>query len=192
MSHHLVFEISSWWHCGSGQGSGAGLNALVLRDGDGLPYLPGRTIKGLVRECVQKAEIWKHLSKDISLHMFGSETLISKPHPAETVAGKLTFANAVLDWPVAHHQSKKALAALFGELHATAIEVKTGQAANQSLRAIEVCVPVTLRAKVEGLENPEYLDALKKALPLLRGLGLGRNRGLGQVHVILEETHATS
>ena len=39
------------WHCGSGLAAGADTDELVIKDRNGLPYVPGRTIKGLLREA---------------------------------------------------------------------------------------------------------------------------------------------
>ena len=44
------FSILSYWHAGSGQGRSAVSDALVQNDRNGLPFLPGRTVKGLLRE----------------------------------------------------------------------------------------------------------------------------------------------
>ena len=45
-------EFFSYWHCGSGQTAGADVDELVVRDVSGLPFVPGRTLKGLLREAV--------------------------------------------------------------------------------------------------------------------------------------------
>ena len=42
-------EFFSYWHCGSGLAAGADVDELAIKDGDGLPYVPGRTVKGLLR-----------------------------------------------------------------------------------------------------------------------------------------------
>ena len=51
----LRFEIQSFWHAGSGRGDGAVADATVLRSRAGLPILPGRTVKGLLREACDLA-----------------------------------------------------------------------------------------------------------------------------------------
>ena len=48
-----TIEFYSDWHCGSGLASGAEADAVVIKDRDGLPYVPGKTIKGLVREAFE-------------------------------------------------------------------------------------------------------------------------------------------
>lgn len=51
----LKITLHGYWHAGSGRGEGPGADASVVRDGAGLPYLPGRTLKGLLREAVRRA-----------------------------------------------------------------------------------------------------------------------------------------
>lgn len=51
VTYHLKFY--SEWHCGSGLGAGADVDALVVKDKNKLPYVPGKTIKGLIREAVE-------------------------------------------------------------------------------------------------------------------------------------------
>lgn len=48
-----TIEFYSQWHCGSGLSAGADVDALVVKDKDDMPYVPGKTIKGLVREAVE-------------------------------------------------------------------------------------------------------------------------------------------
>ena len=45
-------KLHTYWHCGSGLAAGADVDLLVIKDKDGLPYIPGKTIKGLLREAV--------------------------------------------------------------------------------------------------------------------------------------------
>ena len=35
------------WHCGSGTSAGADVDELVVKDKNGMPYIPGKTLKGL-------------------------------------------------------------------------------------------------------------------------------------------------
>lgn len=48
----LVFERS--WRIGSGQAAGRHLDELVLTDGNGLPFVPGSTLRGLVADAVRR------------------------------------------------------------------------------------------------------------------------------------------
>ena len=41
------------WHAGSGLSSGAEADAVVIKEDKNLPYLPGKTIKGLVKDALK-------------------------------------------------------------------------------------------------------------------------------------------
>ena len=49
----IKIEFFSPWHCGSGLSAGADADSLVIKDINGLPFIPGKTIKGLIREAVE-------------------------------------------------------------------------------------------------------------------------------------------
>jgi len=78
----VTFDIHSYWRAGTGRGAGALLDELVHRDGYGLPGLPGRTVKGLLRDAVCRAELWGHIAKDSTVCWFGGASCL-KP-TAET------------------------------------------------------------------------------------------------------------
>ena len=184
----------------SPNGSGNLLNALVVKDAADLPILPGRTVKGLVRDAVWKAETWGHLPEGASERLCGRSTILKPAHPNECEPGALAFDNATLPADLAawlsHSSQKETREGLFGELHATAIEVESSRAVSGSLRGIEVTVPLVLRADLDVIypdRAGDWMNELKTALPLLRGLGGSRHRGLGRVVVTLEEVdHATA
>jgi hypothetical protein len=54
----LRLDIHSYWHPGTGRGDGASADAVVNEDALGLPTLPGRTLKGLLRAAFSN---WVHL-----------------------------------------------------------------------------------------------------------------------------------
>ena len=54
MNIKYKIKFYSDWHCGSGLSSGADLDLLVIKDKDGLPFVPGKTIKGLLLEAVEE------------------------------------------------------------------------------------------------------------------------------------------
>ncbi len=68
----LRFSLSSYWHIGSGVGAEAVADAQVLRDGDGLPLVPGRTVKGLLREAMELATRSGRVAADRPVRWFGS------------------------------------------------------------------------------------------------------------------------
>ena len=52
MDINYEIHFHSYWHCSSGLSAGADIDTLVLKNADNLPYVPGRTMKGLVRDAI--------------------------------------------------------------------------------------------------------------------------------------------
>ena len=74
-TYQIQFQITSYWQAGTGRSGGALVDSLVNKDINGLPFLPGRTIKGLLRQAVSSVEQWGHIPPDSTYHFFGSDPL---------------------------------------------------------------------------------------------------------------------
>jgi len=205
----LTLFLHDYWHCATGRTERVGSGAQVVRK-DGLPFVPGRTLRGLLREAVRQAELFGHLKAGATDWLFGQEgsgqprseeDLVEKRHgttPGALVVDDATLPKAWRDWARTRERSHEGLDPLdlMGEtLHATRID-REGQVADKTLRAMEVMPPMTLTAPVAydvpprclvpcWDTKPDWRVVLKTALPLLRGLGSHRNRGLGRVTVTL-------
>jgi CRISPR/Cas system CSM-associated protein Csm3 (group 7 of RAMP superfamily) len=199
--YNLRFDIQSYWHVGSGRCRGV-LEALVHKNPAGLPFLPGRTVKGLLRDAVYRAEQWGHIPPKTTHCFFGSEAVEKDRALFETEAGALGVSDAVLPTDIETWLSHPAInpqlrQVLFQQLSANTIDPATGSANPQSLRTIEVAIPLPLTARLEviqptRLDNWEqgrkhWIDCLKPCLSLIRAIGSSRSRGLGRVSVTLEE-----
>jgi len=55
-----------------------------------------------------------------------------------------------------------------------------GIAVDDSLREIEVVIPITLQGEILDIPSQEDCDKLSKALKMIKRMGLNRNRGLGR------------
>lgn len=168
-------EFFSNWHCGSGQSAGADADELVVKDPDGLPFIPGKTIKGLLREAVASV-----------LHFGGSDdmTLVDALFGSENQQGKLYFTNASLSEALTQHikssEEPSVLSSmLYQTLSSTAIG-DDGLAKDHSLRRIQTTIPCTLYGEIRGLESEEQEALMEDALHFVKRLGLGRNRGYGR------------
>lgn len=191
----LILDIRSFWHPGTGRGAGTALDTVTHRDSAGLPVLPGRTLKGLLRDAVARAAMlgW-YDGADPSHLLFGWRP--SEPGetcPADLPArGALRVSDAALPQEIAAYlmATPKLLPGLYRTHFCTAVDYATGTAKEKSLRGEEMIVPLELVAQmteVPGAKPPtEWPDTLGLALPLLRGLGTQRNRGLGRVVAKLE------
>ena len=201
----LKIEFLDFWHAGTGIGKGALVDALVEKDSKGLPYLPGKTIKGILREAIRGAVEFKWIDEDSENQLFGTrstaqtsketETNLSRH---ETKAGLIQISDAtiepgVYEWFVANQDK---IPHLFKNIYQTSIkhteDTETnfgwGTAVDGSLRGLEVTVPMTLFAEIDVVDSKEQsrvIDAINKSLSLVTAMGAGRSRGLGRVNVAL-------
>lgn len=166
------------WHCGAGLSAGADVDALVVKDKHGLPYVPGRTIKGLLREQVELINSVQGLSKEDSVNeAFGIE---GKQEGTLFVSNaQLTEAerNSIVAGNLAEY--------LYRSQAFTAID-DTGIAKDHSLRKLEVVVPCTLEGTIEGIPNDLYKEVCM-GLKLIKRFGTHRSRGLGRCEFVIKE-----
>lgn len=180
----IRIEFFSQWNCSSGLSAGADADSLVIKDADGLPYIPGKTIKGLVREAVEDYVSLSGLSLSVD-ESFGRDA--GKSDEELPQKGCLFFGNATLE----DGESQTILAEglsdyLYRNRVSTAIDDKTGIALDHSLRSIQTTVPCTLYANVMHVSD-ELLQVLEPALGLIKCMGMGRNRGMGRCRFSIEK-----
>lgn len=173
-------DFFSNWHCGSGLAAGADVDALVIRDSQGLPYVPGRTLKGLLREAVEKLfpgndslDLLFGISGDMDSHQVGC----------------LFFGNATLPDSESRYILENDLSLhLFQTFASTAIDEKTGLADAHSLRKIETVIPCILEGEILNVPE-EGVNLLKDAMAFIKRMGSGRNRGYGRCTISIIGTY---
>ena len=202
----LVVEILDYWHSGSSRGSGVGAAAACLTDKKGLPYLPGRHLKGLLRDAVRRCPLvtehapgWE--PQKIVQRLFGSQGFKTVPGVEgtqvieQTKQGALAFSDARLPRALRQRlggRDRTLVPHLFAGLAQTAVAHDRGAAKAGSLRRTEVAVPLTLTATIEweeaGGAAPDlpWQAILSDALPLVMAVGRQRSRGLGRCRMRLE------
>ncbi|MGE0705160.1 MAG: RAMP superfamily CRISPR-associated protein [Vicinamibacterales bacterium] len=199
----LKITFSGYWRSGSG-GSGAGdVDAAAGRDRDGLPYVPGRQLKGLVREAGERLVTasfngWDR--KRVGL-LFG-EPFSSETPIRMSVPGVLDFRNGRLPSIVreAVRADSSLASLLFTRVSSTAIDPLTGAAKSGTLRSLEVAVPQTLFAlvrwapdarlmvetasinEIEQLQK-SWVECLDDAAALVLAIGADRSDGYGRAIV---------
>lgn len=202
----LVVEILDYWHVGSSRGSGVAADAVCLRDRHGLPYLPGRQLKGLLRDAVHHCPlVVEHVpdrTRDQVVELlFGTEGFVTVGEAGErqavetTVRGALGVSDARLPEAIRTYLARDTAghlrAHLFAAMTQTAVDHDRGAAFAGSLRRTEVAVPLELRAGLEWLDSPEVEEAvpwqalIADALPLVNAIGRHRSRGLGRCRLSL-------
>src|SRR5699024_5314052 len=125
----LILDIHGWWQPGTGLGSGAHLDELAHVDGDGLPELPGRTLKGLLRDASARAEQLEWIEHGLTDRVSGRR---DDSEDGRTAPGCLRVSSARLPegerrW-LASAPGAAARAQLFAEISSTAIERRSGSA----------------------------------------------------------------
>ncbi len=203
IDYRLRFE--EYWRVGSGEGAGRHLDALVRRDGYGLPFVPGTTIRGVVRDAVGVvAELTQVVLCDGTLKKEG--TLCGVRGPAGPCPRCVLFGSPYREggtsWQPArlelessamgvgdrrHRLSKQVLyePALVVRAHPrTAVDLRSGRADDEKLFTTEEANrELTLSGHIDLLETVGSLEValLVAGLRWVRELGGGRRRGLGAV-----------
>lgn len=170
------------WHAGSGLSSGAEADAVVIKDSNGFPYIPGKTIKGLFVDAFQDFNELgiEGFDSNTFKNLFGSmdkDTKVTSP-------GSLFFSNLILSEEEKTAIGQDHVDYLFRNIASTAIDAKTGVAKPTSLRVMEVCLPLSLEGYIQGIS-----DSDRKLIGLLakyiRSIGSNRNRGFGRCSIKL-------
>lgn len=185
----LFYKVTflTWWHCGSGQAAGPDVDELTIKDSNGHPFVPGRTMKGLLRDACQQMGDYgmSGMDADRINTVFGYYDENDAGYPAK---GDAFFSDLVL--PVADQRKIAAdqtlCNAMYSSIVATAIG-EDGIAKDHSLRKIQVTVPCELYGMIANVSE-EDIDMLENAMKFIKRMGLGRNHGLGRCKVELIET----
>ena len=184
----MIFNIVSYWHIGSGNAEGANLDATVLKTSEGLPFIPGKTIKGLLREAVTTLEDIGKIDKNVSVSLFGTqnsqETSRYKTIPGTVIVNDATLGSQFKKWAESNREKIKML---YRFIPSTSIN-QDGVSTDKFLRRIEVTIPLVLFSEIEiSKEAQKYQMNLYDAANLVRFIGSHRHRGLGRTKLTLKE-----
>lgn len=185
-----TINFFSEWHTGSGLTSGSDLDSLVIRDKNGLPYIPGKTLKGLLKEAAKELIELGKCDLIFTNLIFGSPSveLENNSEPSDdredyqARQGLCFFSNATLSEELSLVVKTKQLSSFFyRSLASTAIEEKSGVAKKHSLRIMETTIPCLLNAEITDFpDKPELKAQIDSCFKWIKRLGQNRNRGLGR------------
>jgi|SRR5690554_913695 len=186
MSKRIIYQIEfyNYWHSGSGLSGTTYADSIVNKTNRNLPYIPGKTLKGLLRDAAENIHKLnsKLVSEDFIEHVFGKRIEEDRNNIARLEdEGKVFFTNAMLSEKLSDRISNgtpNLSESLYTIISSTKID-KSGQAADGSLRQLEVTIPLTLYASIEHFPE-EYLLELEYCLGWIKEMGQNRNRGLGK------------
>ena len=171
----LTVTFYDYWHCGAGESAGSKADALVLKDEHNLPYIPGKTLKGHIREMAETLD--NH--EDFVNRCFGRSTFGESMPPTATKEreGKCYFGNAVLKESI----TPELIPYLYTTITSTAI-ASNGIAKTGTLREIETVVPLSLKAYITNVPT-EYQVQMCQAIRQVKRIGLNRTRGWGRCEI---------
>jgi len=198
MKYNLTYTLTflDYWHISSGLSGGAKIDSSVIKDEDGIAYVSGKTIKGLAREMAE-------IDKDCIFinRCFGSSSNDGKDGKKKDIcyskeekgkSGTCYFTNATVNPTTKNPTTKEQIISnkLQDNLYDVIASTKIGQkdrenevegiAVDNSLREIEVTIPIELTGKIRDIDSKEDFEKLKKSLQMIKRMGLNRNRGLGR------------
>ena len=202
----LELTFTSDWHIGTGAGIPGSVDRQVLRDGDGLPYVPGKTLTGILRDAAE----WVADTRDqleggdrwqkALISLFGEQPEnyynMNIPAPREAQSAKIGVGSARLGKDVrrciigadrAGKDSGLTLSSALVQVHpGVKIDPATGRAKDDHLFSTErarwdcaLYADVTiLDGKLDKLD-PDEEALLDDAIKAVRRIGGKRRRGAG-------------
>ncbi len=188
-----------------GDGLAGSVNAEVQHDENGLPYLAGKTLKGLMTAACAEILFGMEQSTDVSRdtlkrYQGSAQNLFGKAGSDRGSIGLLHFGDACLpealrlsvarDIQDRHYRPLDALESLTTLRRQTAMDPVTGAPLKNSLRTIRVILrSIQLDARLSTLGNlePRDLALLAACAKALRRAGAHRGRGLGKITVDLTD-----
>lgn len=175
MEIRYTLQLISDWHVSNGLTGGSKTDNLFSKNNNQLPEIPGKTIKGLLRDAldeINKVQPDRCTKKEID-ELFGI-----KDQEGTQRIDTAYFSNAKLVEDKDEIIINNLQSFLYRNMSSTAID-KHGLAVDKSLRSMEVCMPITLEGHISDVKE-EQGELLKMAMQWTRQLGMKRNRGFGK------------
>ncbi len=189
---HIRITFLSDWQISTGLGDSYRADAVLVRDADGFPYVPGRALKGALREGARRLGQCRDDLRQAEYFFWGSRS----DAPDANVSGRLRVSAATL--PASLKQQVKDLPearALLDDLtilHRQTAVTPEGTARTGSLRSTECAIAgLELEAELTVPPCPQADDAWLRnyfaaVCAAVKSIGGKRSRGLGQCVLSLD------
>lgn len=190
----LEIKLESDTALGRGDGVAGLVNAEVQHEPSGLPFLGGKTLKGLLTATC--GEILYALEQSVAINEWDNvaKSIFGQPGSKRASRGKLHVGGAYLPddlrqavaEDIANNQLTRedVLASITVMRRQTAMDAERGTPLDNSLRTIRVVLRETkFTARLDFLTAPtdDELALLSACVKGLRRIGTNRNRGMGRV-----------
>ncbi|MCD1276656.1 RAMP superfamily CRISPR-associated protein [Streptococcus sinensis] len=188
----LTIELKSDMCCGTGTGDGVQFDTVSAYNDYGLPYIPAKRLKGLLREQAEFLIACDPKNKGFVEILFGkgeqAGALIVNNAEVKDVSNlKEDLDKLFKSQPSLYNPSAVAEYYTVAR-HAT--QMKNGVAKPKSLRTIGAVPSGTIfeaTLYLDDSSSSEKVEFLRKCAKLLRHIGLNRTRGYGEAVCTLEE-----
>lgn len=186
MESELHISFFSDWHCGSGLGESHLADAVICRDTDGIPIIPGRAVKGALREGAWRLCALGGDYEQAASLLFGSVSYGG----AIPQAGHLYVASARLPQEIrdylrslSYKDRTRNVSHMVTRRSCTAL--RDGVAAYGSLRTLECGIPGLAFVSRLTFDLPEtetswLLPYMAAVCAAVKSMGADRARGLGR------------
>lgn len=195
MEAELHISFVSDWHCGSGLGESHLADAVLNRDADGVPVIPGRAVKGALREGAWRlGALGGDYARALTL-LFGSDSQFAD----EKHAGRLYVAPATLQEDIrafllslSFEERGREISYMMVRRSRTAL--KDGVAEQGSLRTLECGIPGAVFSSRLTFDMSEensawILPYMAAVCAAVKSMGADRARGLGRCRLQLMTKH---
>ncbi len=183
----IFIDFDSEWLIAGGDSLFGTADMAPLRDAEDFPFVPGRTLRGILREAVATMDdcLGEGDYGSWADRLFGHRLSALDAERMTYSQGMVRIGNAVLVADLAERCSTlDDRWDLYFSIRRTALDANR-VARSHSLREVEVCIPgLSLAAAVEA-PTVSDLEALAFACGLVRSIGHGRSRGLGRCRLTL-------
>lgn len=196
---------------GSGESYGSIIDADIVFESNGLPFIPAKRIKGCLRDSVEeilflfnRADENYKIKDEIDMEScFGQRYSGNEEYRGNQ--GKIHFENLMLvgynnlsNWLYSISKENKKYASLFSKesvlsqytriKRQTSIDSETGTAKETSLRTMRVLKKaLVFQGSISIPDDKKILYTLALAISNFYSLGTSRNRGLGNITAKLKE-----
>ncbi len=197
----LQFKMTSDWHVGTGSGRHGGIDRLVARDADGLPYIPASTWRGLWRDAAELLargldEMMTGDWQDLVMSLFGSQpSHANRGHQERPLQSRIFPTDARLSKAIRSHLVGPGSRSLLRDALSfvkpgVAIDETSGAARSDFLHFEEMAISGTVLEASATINIPVEDKAIEAflvgAAHLIERIGGKRRRGNGRCTVTVK------
>lgn len=182
----LYIDFITAWHVGSGLGDGPLADAILARDQDGLPVLPGRAVKGALREGAWRLGRCRPDLQAAEEYFWGSRSLgVESNQPGRLAVSAAELPSALRQELLSHPASVRE--SFVQDM--TCLQSQTALSTRRtvvkhSLRTLECGIPgmrfeATLQVEALTVDSNWLCIYFKAVCAAIKGIGAHRSRGFG-------------